>query len=109
MPACSSFVPSNRFGGLESVHLRHLHVHQQKVEGFFLKSDENLPAIDDVSNRMSLVFEQTHRQVGIDNVVFGQKNVAATTPVLARGAAGDQWSRLLACQPCPENLEHSFQ
>src|SRR6266446_8361258 len=69
-PACEFLALTNFSGGFETVHLRHLDVHQDQIEFLFLRRTNRLLAIHGNGNREVALLEQALRQGAVDGVVF---------------------------------------
>ena len=66
-------VAADRLRGFETAHLRHLHVHEHRVEGLAGDRLDRLPAVPDHRDLVAALGEEAHRHALIDDVVFGQK------------------------------------
>ncbi len=60
---------------LETVHVRHLHVHEHQVEGIVLQGRDGLGAVADHHDRMPLTAEQSQGQLLVERIVLRQKDV----------------------------------
>ena len=71
-------------GGLEAVHLGHLHVHQHQVERLLLQGGQRLLAVVGHDHRVAVLLQQADGQPLVDGVVLRQQDVGAA----AVGGAG---------------------
>ena len=63
---------------IESVHFRHLHVHQDEVIRFFFISGQRLPAVRGNDDSMPALFQQSDGERLVDQIVFGQQDAQPT-------------------------------
>jgi hypothetical protein len=69
---------ANLPGGLDAVHLGHLHVHQdQRVVDFLACQFHSLPAVDGRVDDEAQVLQQGGGHFAVDHVVFHQQHAAA--------------------------------
>jgi hypothetical protein len=54
-----------------------LHVHEDKVERFFVQSRECLVTIGSHYHRVPSLLQQALRKLLVDDIILGQKNAAA--------------------------------
>ena len=60
--------------GFEPVHFRHLHIHQDQVEGLFLPCRQRLPSGLGQNDRVSSLLQESHRYSLVYQVVFRQQD-----------------------------------
>lgn len=65
---------ADRGSGFEAVHIRHLDVHNDDVEGTVLQGGEGLAAIVGNCHLVALFFKQANGEFLINGVVFGKQN-----------------------------------
>jgi len=64
-------------GGLEATHLRHLHVHEDEVEGLVLQGFQCRRARGRNDDLVSSLFQEPNRQELIHGIVFGHEHPQA--------------------------------
>ena len=98
MPAGRSLSFPNRGGRLEAAHLRHLHVHENDVEGLFSRSLNGVAAVPRDDDGVAVLFEERHDQLLIRRVVFGHQDAEGTRPrpaamaIAAPGVSKHVWT-----------------
>ena len=75
VPAGPPFFPANRRRRLEAVHLRHLHVHQDEIEGLPLQSLQDRSSGRRNGDCMAAAGEPFDRHLLVDDVVFRKQHV----------------------------------
>ena len=80
MSAGRSLSFPNRGGRLEATHLRHLHVHENDVEGLFSRLVERLRGRSRDDDGVAVLFEERHDQLLIRHIVFGHQDAEGTRP-----------------------------
>ena len=79
--------------GLQAVHVRHLHVHQDQVEALAVGAFQRLPAGRGGHHVVPAPFQQPRRQPLVDRIILGQQNAQpAARPM--RCSAFSSWRRL---------------
>ena len=63
--------------GFQAVHIRHLHVHQDHVEGFALQAFQRLAAGGGDGHGVTAPFQQPPLQLLVHRVVLGQQHAKA--------------------------------
>ena len=74
MAAGPFLLSADQGGGGKSVHGGHLHVHEHNIERLPLESGHRLLAIVGHRDRMSALFEQTHRYLLIHQAILCQQD-----------------------------------
>ena len=90
------FLPFTNGGrGLEAIHFRHLHVHQDDVEGFSLPGSQSLFPVACHDNRVTPLGERANGKLLINRIILRQKNVQLP-PFLAgvHGRRRPRWRSL---------------
>jgi hypothetical protein len=65
---------SNRRGGLEPIHHRHLHIDKDQIKTLFFNRRQRLASIRRHYHEVAPLFQQPTRQLLIHGIVFGQQN-----------------------------------
>jgi len=68
---------SNAACGFDAIHFRHLHIHEDEVEGFGGKAPDGFRAIGGDGHNAALAFEHAAREQLIDDTVFGDEDTQA--------------------------------
>ncbi len=77
VPACPPLSLADAGRRLEAIHLGHLHVHQDQVEGLLLPGGEGLLAIAGDVHRVPALLQEDGRQRLVDEVVLHQQDSEA--------------------------------
>ena len=85
-PVVNSF---ERMGSFEAIHLGHLNVHQNQVDGVLFEHGERLPAVGGGNHGVAAFLEQFGGESEINGIVLGQKNGSGILG-FAEGVAGDK-------------------
>jgi hypothetical protein len=95
--AGAQFPCAEASGGLQAVHFRHLHVHQDNVEvmeRIFFPELQGFDAVVYRSGRVPLFLQKLLRQDAIDCIVFGKQDIEFTRRFF-RDCADDQGNVLM--------------
>lgn len=104
MPARGLFLCADRRGRLPAIHLRHLDIHQDRVEGGPRQRGQRLPPIVGHGNPVALLFEQTDCYFLVYFVVFRQKQIQASQRGgLPQFVTSHQWLLFYLCRPGAAN------
>ena len=79
-------------GGLETIHVGHLHVHQDEIESvgaWLIQRGQRFFSVRGDDHGVAALSEQARGDQLVDLVVLGQQN-AQLSPAFAQGVAGDR-------------------
>jgi len=83
------FLFSNQGGRLPSVHFRHLHIHQNEVEGLLLPSGQRLLSGLGENHRMPSFLEESHGYLLVHEVVLCEQDLEVAL-VCGHGSSRDR-------------------
>jgi len=72
--ACRFFCLPNGCSGLQTIHLRHLHIHENEVEYAGRNGGDGFAPINDADRRMTAFREESSHELSVHGVVFRQKD-----------------------------------
>ena len=79
-------------GGLETIHVGHLHIHQDQIESAgarLVQGGQRFSPVPGDDHRVAALSEQPRGDQLVDLVVLGQEN-AQLSPAFAQGVTGDR-------------------
>ena len=79
-PQAGSFVASDFGGGRESVHFRHVAVHEDGIVGETRGQFDRLAAVGGQVHSALQLFQQPHGQALIGGIVLGQQHATTRRP-----------------------------
>jgi hypothetical protein len=79
MSASLLFLTTDFSGGFQSIHLGHLHVHEDHVEMIRLHRGNRLLAVESYLDTMALLLQDLEGEMLIHRTIFCQKNAQAMT------------------------------
>ena len=82
--------PTGWPGRLETVHHRHLHVHEHEVVGDLLQGLDGLAAVGHGVGAEAQLLQDAQGHLLVGGVVFDQQDAHLAAPGLAEGVAGDE-------------------
>ena len=82
LAACLKIVLPDSSGRLQTVHDRHLHIHQHQVECFLLQQAECFGSVVGGFDLQARALEQVQGNLPVDGIVLNQENHAATVLLL---------------------------
>ena len=97
------FLFSNQGRGLEPIHFRHLHIHQDQVEGLFLPCRQRLPSGLRQNDRVSSLLQESHRHFLVYQIVFRQQD-----PEMPLACAGAEVTALSDSTTLPGPIKASL-
>jgi len=77
LAAADDFRLADVAGGFETVHLRHLHVHQDQVEGFVAGGGDRLATVPGVEHGVAALLEEGRGEGAVDHIVLGEQDAQA--------------------------------
>ena len=93
--AVATFETADRESGLNSVHLRHLHIHQDQIEPFLLESRDGFRAVFRNPDPVASTFQQPDGHLLVHAAVFGQQDAGQSgwRRQIAGDEAAHRWRR----------------
>src|SRR5262245_19429005 len=59
---------------LNSIHFRHLYVHQYRIKTLAIQGIERLQSVTDDDNRVAPLFQKTYSQSLVNGIILGEQN-----------------------------------
>ena len=75
VPARAFFLLPDERGGFKTIHLGHLHIHEDQVEGLFFQHSQSHPSVLGDRHAVPGLLQNPQGDALIDGVVLGKKNV----------------------------------
>ncbi len=74
MTAFSLFSFPYPYGCFQTVHIGHLHIHKNQVDGFVFKNFQDFFAVIGHPDNIAMLFQHMQNEFLVDDIVFRQQN-----------------------------------